>query len=103
MKSLMLMCALSMFAIVQGQMFDRNNMQNYYKCWTYMNCISDGPMARRMETCLYLLKPVMKNTRIAQGFEFVNDIHYPPVTNICPIIKILDNTSAVRENPYLTE
>ncbi|GBM63888.1 hypothetical protein AVEN_249975-1 [Araneus ventricosus] len=45
----------------------------------------------------------MKNTRIAQDPEFVKDIHSPPVTNISPIIKILNNTSAVRENPYLTE
>ncbi|GBN96093.1 hypothetical protein AVEN_178102-1 [Araneus ventricosus] len=37
----------------------------------------------------------MKNTRIAQGLDFVKDIHSPPITNISPIIKISDNTSAV--------
>ncbi|GBM79820.1 hypothetical protein AVEN_155574-1 [Araneus ventricosus] len=46
---------------------------------------------------------MMKNTRIAQGVEFVEDIHSPPVTNISPVTKILDNTSAIREIPHLTE
>ncbi|GBN06600.1 hypothetical protein AVEN_226362-1 [Araneus ventricosus] len=57
MRSLMLLCAFCLFAIVQGQLIYRDKIKNYYKCWTHMNCISDGSMARKMESCLDFLKP----------------------------------------------
>ncbi|GBO21230.1 hypothetical protein AVEN_269369-1, partial [Araneus ventricosus] len=57
MRFLKLLCAFWLFAIVEGQMFNPENFKNQYKCWTYMNCISDGPMARKMESCLDLLEP----------------------------------------------
>ncbi|GBM36390.1 hypothetical protein AVEN_234781-1 [Araneus ventricosus] len=57
MRSLMFLCSLWLFAIVLGQMPNSENFKNHYKCMTYMNCISDGPMARKMESCLDLLQP----------------------------------------------
>ncbi|GBO17590.1 hypothetical protein AVEN_57972-1, partial [Araneus ventricosus] len=56
MTTLMFLCAFCLFAIAQGELHYQEKIKDHYKCWTYMNCISDGQMARKMESCLDFVK-----------------------------------------------
>ncbi|GBM74727.1 hypothetical protein AVEN_274860-1 [Araneus ventricosus] len=67
MRSLMFLYAFCLFAIAQGKLYYQDKIKNYYMCWTYMNCISDGQMAREMKNCLDFLKQNVNLLRVFQN------------------------------------
>ncbi|XP_055931739.1 uncharacterized protein LOC129962055 [Argiope bruennichi] len=41
-----------LYVMIQGMTLDLQNIQEYYKCWIYAQCFSDGPAAKQFGNCI---------------------------------------------------
>ncbi|XP_055940245.1 uncharacterized protein LOC129969622 [Argiope bruennichi] len=70
-SSIAILCFLGLFVIAQGLTFKYEDLEQYYKCWTYSNCVSDEA-AQKIEDCLKILKP----DELKSTFQYVEDNYY---------------------------
>ncbi|GBN88217.1 hypothetical protein AVEN_248105-1 [Araneus ventricosus] len=47
-----ILCFFSLLVVIQGQITPPDNLQQYYKCWTFAECVSDGPAHDKFENCV---------------------------------------------------
>ncbi|KAF8777118.1 uncharacterized protein LOC129974906 [Argiope bruennichi] len=70
--SVAILCFLSLFAIIQGLIIKPEDLDDYYECWTYAKCFSDGPPAENMENCVKIMKP----EEYEATYKYVADNYY---------------------------
>ncbi|XP_055945660.1 uncharacterized protein LOC129976226 [Argiope bruennichi] len=64
----------SLCFIIQGLTINPEDLDKYYKCYTYAKCFSDGPSADQIEKCFSTLKP--EELKSAYQLTKNNFFHY---------------------------
>ncbi|GBM09495.1 hypothetical protein AVEN_141409-1 [Araneus ventricosus] len=57
-----ILCIFSLLVIIRGQIPEPDNLDQYFKCWTFAECISEGSALDGIEHCINMLSQQVKSS-----------------------------------------